>query len=166
MALIPLLGFCEIPRIKLTRGSSWIFGTSLVRSSQRTTENFRRIRERLQTAQNRQKSYADRRRSNLEYQWVTVEASFGPRYAGSFTVLARVGRVAYRLELPEVLGQTHNTFYLRKCLADETTHIPLDDIQVDESLNYVGGARQKGEEEAIEQRDRNDEGAVATSEKI
>ncbi|KAJ9552381.1 hypothetical protein OSB04_016426 [Centaurea solstitialis] len=26
-----VLGFCEIPRIKLTRGSSWIFGTSPVR---------------------------------------------------------------------------------------------------------------------------------------
>ncbi|KAJ9550808.1 hypothetical protein OSB04_014853 [Centaurea solstitialis] len=57
-----------------------------------------------------------------------------------FTVLARVGRVAYRLELPEVLGQIHDTFHvsqLRKCLADESAHVPLDDIQVDESLNYA-----------------------------
>ncbi|KAJ9539197.1 hypothetical protein OSB04_031930 [Centaurea solstitialis] len=64
----------------------------------------------------------------------------GPRYIGLFTVLARIGKVAYRLELPEVLGQIHNTFHvcqLRKCLADETAHVSLDDIQVDESLNYV-----------------------------
>ncbi|KAJ9549517.1 hypothetical protein OSB04_022060 [Centaurea solstitialis] len=91
---------------------------------QRTTEDIQRIRERLRTAQSRQKSYADRRRSDLEFQ------------VGDRVLL----KVAYRLELPAVLGQIHSTFHvsqLRKCLADETAHIPLDDIQVDESLNYV-----------------------------
>ncbi|KAJ9556692.1 hypothetical protein OSB04_011306 [Centaurea solstitialis] len=123
---------------------------------QRTTEDIQRIRERLRTAQSRQKSYADRRRSDLEFQvedrvllkvspWKGVirfrkRGKLGPRYIGPFTILARVGKVAYRLELPAVLGQIHSMFHvsqLRKCLADETAHIPLDDIQVDESLNYV-----------------------------
>ncbi|KAJ9541425.1 hypothetical protein OSB04_027931 [Centaurea solstitialis] len=123
---------------------------------QQTTEHIQRIRERLRTAQSRQKSYADKRRSNLEFQvgdrvllkvspWKGVirfrkRGKLGPRYIGPFTVLARVGKVAYRLELPEVLGQIHDTFHvsqLRKCLADESAHVPLDDIQVDESLNYV-----------------------------
>ncbi|KAJ9560732.1 hypothetical protein OSB04_005892 [Centaurea solstitialis] len=123
---------------------------------QRTTEDIQRIRERLRTAQSRQKSYAYRRRSELEFQvgdrvllkvspWKGVirfrkRGKLGPRYIGPFTVLARVGKVAYHLELPEVLGQIHSTFHvsqLRKCLADETAHIPLDDIQVDEGLNYV-----------------------------
>ncbi|KAJ9561986.1 hypothetical protein OSB04_007146 [Centaurea solstitialis] len=123
---------------------------------QRTTEDIQRIRERLRTAQSRQKSYADRRRSDLEFQvgdrvllkvspWKGVirfrkRGKLGPRYIGPFTVLAHVGKVAYRLELPVVLGQIHSTFHvsqLRKCLADETAHIPLDDIQVDENLNYV-----------------------------
>ncbi|KAJ9566522.1 hypothetical protein OSB04_002488 [Centaurea solstitialis] len=52
----------------------------------------------------------------------------------------QIGKVAYRLELPDVLGQIHDTFHvsqLRKCLTDETAHVPLDNIQVDESLNYV-----------------------------
>ncbi|KAJ9565976.1 hypothetical protein OSB04_001942 [Centaurea solstitialis] len=106
--------------------------------------------------ESRQKSYADKRRSDLEFQvgdrvllkvspWKGVirfrkRGKLGPRYIGPFTVLARVGKVAYRLELPEVLGQIHDTFHvsqLRKCLADETAHVPLDDIQVDESLNYI-----------------------------
>jgi hypothetical protein len=51
-----------------------------------------------------------------------------------------VGKVAYRLELPPELEQIHNTFHvsqLRKCLADETAHVPLGDIEVDERRNYV-----------------------------
>ncbi|KAJ9542719.1 hypothetical protein OSB04_029225 [Centaurea solstitialis] len=123
---------------------------------QQTTEHIQRIRERLRTAQNRQKSYADKRRSDLEFQvgdrvllkvspWKGVirfrkRGKLGPRYIGPFTVLARVGKVAYRLELPEVLGQIHDTFHvsqLRKCLADESAHVPMDDIQVDGGLNYI-----------------------------
>ncbi|KAJ9541669.1 hypothetical protein OSB04_028175 [Centaurea solstitialis] len=52
----------------------------------------------------------------------------------------KITGVTYRLELSEVLGQIRDTFHvsqLRKCLAGETTLIPLDDIHVDESLNYV-----------------------------
>ncbi|KAD1904839.1 hypothetical protein E3N88_42145 [Mikania micrantha] len=56
------------------------------------------------------------------------------------TPVSRVGNVAYRLELPEELKLIHSTFhvsYLRKCLADESTYVPLEDIEVDEKLNYV-----------------------------
>ena len=64
----------------------------------------------------------------------------GPRYIGPFRVSARVGKVAYRLELPEELGQIHDTFHvsqLRKCIVDESAVVPLEDIQVDVSLNYA-----------------------------
>ncbi|KAI3670854.1 hypothetical protein L1987_87496 [Smallanthus sonchifolius] len=52
----------------------------------------------------------------------------------------RVGSVAYRLQLPDALAGIHPTFHvshLRKCLADATEHVPLDDIVVDDKLNYV-----------------------------
>ena len=51
-----------------------------------------------------------------------------------------MGKVAYRLELPAELSHIHNPFHvsqLRKCVADETTMVSLEDIQVDESLNYI-----------------------------
>ena len=64
----------------------------------------------------------------------------GPRYIGPYRIVARVGEVAYRLELPEQLSQIHNTFHVsqfRKCVTEESTIVPLEDIQLDERLNYV-----------------------------
>ncbi|GJZ99575.1 putative reverse transcriptase domain-containing protein [Tanacetum coccineum] len=46
----------------------------------------------------------------------------------------------YRLRLPEELNGVHDTFYvsnLKKCLADPTLQIPLDEIQVDAKLNFI-----------------------------
>ncbi|KAI3712329.1 hypothetical protein L1987_70880 [Smallanthus sonchifolius] len=111
---------------------------------------------RLKAAQDRQKSYADNRKRVIEFQvgdfvllkvspWKRVirfrkRGKLSPRFIRLFKVMARVGVVAYRLELPEGLSRLHNTFHvshLRKCLAEESTFVPLDDIELDERLNYV-----------------------------
>ncbi|KAI3778451.1 hypothetical protein L2E82_07749 [Cichorium intybus] len=121
-----------------------------------TTEKIQVIRDHLATARSRQKSYADKRRSDLEFQvgdsvllkvspWKGVirfrkRGKLGPRFIGPYKVIARVGEVAYRLELPVELSLIHDTFHvsqLRKCVVDETTVVPLEDIQIDERLNYV-----------------------------
>ncbi|GJV99310.1 putative reverse transcriptase domain-containing protein [Tanacetum coccineum] len=52
----------------------------------------------------------------------------------------RRGTVAYRLELLEKLSRVHSTFHvskLKKCIADEPLAIPLDEIQVDDKLNFI-----------------------------
>ncbi|GJV50897.1 putative reverse transcriptase domain-containing protein [Tanacetum coccineum] len=63
-----------------------------------------------------------------------------PRYIGPFKIIAKVGIVAYRLELPEQLSRVHSTFHvsnLKKCMADEPLAIPLDEIQIDDKLYFI-----------------------------
>ncbi|GKB59920.1 putative reverse transcriptase domain-containing protein [Tanacetum coccineum] len=63
-----------------------------------------------------------------------------PRFVGPFEIVEKVGLVAYRLDLPEKLNGVHDTFYvsnLKKCLADLTLQVPLDEIRVDAKLNFV-----------------------------
>nr|GEU56667.1 hypothetical protein [Tanacetum cinerariifolium] len=63
-----------------------------------------------------------------------------PRYIGPFKILAKVGMLAYRLEIPEQLSRVHSTFHvsnLKKCFVDEPLAIPLDEIQIDDKLNFI-----------------------------
>ncbi|GKB37510.1 hypothetical protein Tco_0882452 [Tanacetum coccineum] len=63
-----------------------------------------------------------------------------PRYVGPFRIIERIGPVAYRLELPQELSRVHNVFHvcnLKKCLSDDTLVIPLEEIQLDDKLNFV-----------------------------
>ncbi|GKA22840.1 putative reverse transcriptase domain-containing protein [Tanacetum coccineum] len=121
-----------------------------------TTEKIVQIKSRIQASHDRQKSYADVRRKPLEFQvgdkvllkvspWKGVicfgkRGKLNPRYIGPFKIIAKVGTVAYRLELPEKLSRVHSTFHvskLKKCMADEPLAIPLDEIQVDDKLNFI-----------------------------
>ena len=64
----------------------------------------------------------------------------GPIYNGPFRIIAQVGKVTYRLDLPEELRQIHITFHvsrLWKCLVDDSMVIPLEGIQVDDRMNYI-----------------------------
>nr|GEZ82433.1 putative reverse transcriptase domain-containing protein [Tanacetum cinerariifolium] len=62
------------------------------------------------------------------------------RYVGPFKVLAKVGKVAYRLELPQELSKVHHTFHMynmKKCYVDEPLAMPLEGIHVDDKLQFV-----------------------------
>ncbi|GJR38267.1 putative reverse transcriptase domain-containing protein [Tanacetum coccineum] len=121
-----------------------------------TTEKIIQIKKRIHVARDRQKIYADRRRKPLEFQVgnkVTLKVSpskgvirFGkrgklnPRFIGPFKVLVKDGTNAYRLELPNQISLIHSTFHvsnLKKCFSDRPLPIPLDEIQIDDKLNFI-----------------------------
>ncbi|GJS33664.1 putative nucleotidyltransferase, ribonuclease H [Tanacetum coccineum] len=94
-----------------------------------TTEKIIQIKKRIQAARDKQKSYADRRRKPLEFEvgdkvmlkvspWKGVirfgkRGKLNPRYIGPFKILAK------------------------KCFVDEPLVIPLDEIQIDDKLNFI-----------------------------
>ncbi|GJZ82020.1 putative reverse transcriptase domain-containing protein, partial [Tanacetum coccineum] len=114
------------------------------------------IKKHIQAARDRQKSYVDRRRKPLEFEvgdrvmlkvlsWKGVicfgkRGKLNPRYIGPFKILAKVGTVAYRLELSEQLSQVYSSFHvsnLKKCFSDEPLAIPLDEIHIDDKPNFI-----------------------------
>ncbi|GJX08033.1 putative reverse transcriptase domain-containing protein [Tanacetum coccineum] len=130
-----------------------ILGPELI---QETTKKIIQIKQRMQAARDRQKSYADLKRKPMEFQvgdkvmlkvspWKGVvrfgkRGKLNPRYVGPFKVIERVGEVAYKLELPEELSRVHNTFHvsnLKKCHADEPLAVPLDGLHLDDKLHFV-----------------------------
>ncbi|GJY62059.1 hypothetical protein Tco_0462716 [Tanacetum coccineum] len=75
-----------------------------------------------------------------------VEFSYNNSYHSSvrcaplWAEVGEVGPVAYRLDFPKELNGIHDTFHvsnLKKCLADPTLQVPLDEIRVDAKLNFV-----------------------------
>nr|GEW63566.1 reverse transcriptase domain-containing protein [Tanacetum cinerariifolium] len=121
-----------------------------------TTKKIIQIKKRIQVARDRKKSYVDKRRKPLEFQTrdkVMLKVSpwkglirFGkrgkinPRYVKPFKILTKEGTVAYRLELLEQLSRVHSTFHisnLKKCFSDEPLAIPLDEIHIDDKLNFI-----------------------------
>ena len=117
-------------------GESSITGPDLIRD---TSEKVSLIRQRLLTAQSRQKSYANVRRRPLEFEvgdhvFLKVMPKrrvvmFGkrgnllPRFIGPFEILERIGSVAYWLALPPSMTGVHEVFHvsmLRKYTPDPT----------------------------------------------
>nr|GEV82621.1 putative reverse transcriptase domain-containing protein [Tanacetum cinerariifolium] len=134
-------------------GDSQLTGPELIHD---TTEKIVQIKNRLLAARSHQKSYADRRLKPLEFKvddMLLLKVSpwkgavhFGNReklsscYIGPFKILARVGLVAYKLELLKVLKGIHSTFYvsnLKKCLAKDDVVVPIDEIQLDDKLYMI-----------------------------
>nr|GFA29946.1 putative reverse transcriptase domain-containing protein [Tanacetum cinerariifolium] len=143
----------KLPKAAAGQDTIWLTVPEIIHE---TTEKIVQIKSCIQAARDRQKSYTDIRRKPLEFQvgdkvmlkvspWKGV-IHFGkwgklnPLYIGLFKILAKVGTAAYRIELPEQLSRVHSTFHvskIKKCMADELLAIPLDEIQVDDKLNFI-----------------------------
>nr|GFA43728.1 putative reverse transcriptase domain-containing protein [Tanacetum cinerariifolium] len=134
-------------------GESQLTGPELI---QETMKNIVLIKQRMQAAQDRQKNYADRKGKPMEFEivdrvmlkmspWKGV-VRFGkcgklnPRYVRPFKVLAKVGKVAYKLELSQELSRVHHTFHvsnLKKCYSDEPLVMPLEGVHIDDTLQFM-----------------------------
>ncbi|XP_031258854.1 uncharacterized protein LOC116116962 [Pistacia vera] len=123
--------------------------------TQKMIEDVKLIRERMKQAQDRQKSYADPKRKDIEFQVgdkVFVKISpykgmmrFGrkgklaPRYIGPYEVLEKVGKIAYRLALLASMDRIHNVFHvflLRKYVSDPLHILQANEVELKDELIY------------------------------
>ncbi|KAG8474895.1 hypothetical protein CXB51_031561 [Gossypium anomalum] len=120
-----------------------------------TEEKVKVIRDCLKAASDRQKSYADLKRKEIEYQvgdkvflkvslWKKVlrfckKGKLSPRFIGPFEVIERVGPVAYRLSFPSKLQKMYYVFHvsmLRRYRSDSSHIISPIEIELRPDMTY------------------------------
>nr|GEV01860.1 reverse transcriptase domain-containing protein [Tanacetum cinerariifolium] len=72
--------------------------------------------------------------------WQIMQEALGTKLDMSTDYHPKTDGQTYRLRLLEELNGVHDTFHmsnLKKCLADPTLQVPLDEIQVDVKLNFI-----------------------------
>ncbi|KAL5556863.1 hypothetical protein UlMin_039099 [Ulmus minor] len=133
-------------------GERKLLGPEIV---QKTVDIVEKIRQRMKTAQSRQKSYADRRRKLLEFAigdkvFLKVAPMKGvmrfgkrgklsPRFIGPFEILERIGDLAYRVALPPAMSGIHNVFHvsmLRKYTPDPSHVLSYDTLDLRQDLTF------------------------------
>lgn len=119
------------------------------------------IRDKLKEAHERQKSYADKRRKDLEFEvgdavYLKMRTFRGtndlrklkklrPRYMGPYVITERIGAVAYRLNLPQELADFHNVFHisvLRKVVKEPQLIIPHPPQDLEKNLTIPAVPRE------------------------
>ncbi|XP_031248273.1 uncharacterized protein LOC116106053 [Pistacia vera] len=123
--------------------------------TQKMMEDIKLIRNRMKQAQDRQKSYVDSKRKDVEfevgdkvfikislYKWVMRfggKGKLAPRYIGPFEVLVRIGKLAYKLALPPNMNKVHNVFHvslLRRYISDPSHILKEEEVDLKENLVY------------------------------
>lgn len=114
------------------------------------------IRAKLKAAQDRQKSYADKKHRDVNFNvedkvflkvspWKGImrfgkKGKLSPRYIGPYEVIDKVEMLAYRLALPPELAQIHNVFHvsvLRKYVPDSSHILQTEPVELQKDLTYV-----------------------------
>ena len=143
---------CRTPVCWIELDEHKVIGPDLVK---KTEEKVRIIQQRLKAASDRQKSYVDRKREDIEYEvgdkvflkvlpwrkilWFGNKGKLSPRFIRPYEILERIGPIAYRLALQPELTKLHNVFHvsmLRKYRFDESNILPLQDIQVQSDFTF------------------------------
>ncbi|KAG8473027.1 hypothetical protein CXB51_034902 [Gossypium anomalum] len=143
---------CRTPSCWTELGERQVLGPELVVD---TEDKVKLIRDRLKEASDRQKSYADLKRKEIEYSvgdkvflkvspWKKLlqfgkKGKLSLRFIGPYRVLKRVGPVAYQLELPLKLDRIHDAFHasmLRRYRSDPTHVVPVAEIDVQTDLTF------------------------------
>ena len=149
---------CRTPLCWTELSEKKVIGPYLI---QETEEKVKMIRERLKVSADRQKSYADLKRKDIQYEigekvflkvspWKKVlrfgkNGKLSPRFIGQYEMIEKVGLVAYRLALPPELEMIHNVFHvsmLRRYRSDPSHVVFSEVIELRPDLTY--------EEEPIE----------------
>ena len=135
---------CRTPVCWMELNEHKMIGPDIVKD---TEEKVQFIRQMLKATNDRQKSYADLKRRDIEYEVgdkVFLKVSprrkilrFGkkgkssPRFIEPYEILERIGPVAYLLALPLELAKLHNVFYvsmLQRYHSDGSHILPVQDI--------------------------------------
>jgi hypothetical protein len=143
---------CRTPLNWSETGERQLFGPDMIQEAE---EQVRIIREKLKTAQSRQKSQYDRHHKTMTYEVdekaylrVTplkgthrfgIKGKLAPRYIGPFRILAKRGEVAYQLELPPQLSRVHDVFHvsqLRRCFSDPIRGVDHETLDLQDNLTY------------------------------
>ena len=133
-------------------GEKVLLGPELVNQA---VEKIHVVRQRMREAQDRYKSYADKRRRPLEFEVgehvflkvspvkgvvrFGIKGKLSPRYVGPYEILERIGPMAYRLALPSSLSEIHNVFHvsqLRKCLSSPESVLVVHPPDLRPNLSY------------------------------
>ncbi|KAJ8760411.1 hypothetical protein K2173_015078 [Erythroxylum novogranatense] len=146
---------CRTPVCWTELSENKMIGLDIVKD---TEEKIQIIQQRLKAASDRQKSYVDLKRKDIEFQvgdkvflkvspWKHIlrfgkKGKLSPRFIGPYEILKRVGPVAYQLALPGELARLHDVFHvsmLRRYRSDVTHKIPMQEIQVQQDLSFEEG---------------------------
>ena len=122
---------------------------------QLTTKNIHMVQANLKVAKDKQRSYANIKQANIEYNmgdkvFLRISPSKGvirfskceklsPRFIEPYEIMERIGHVAYHLALPPKLAGVHDMFYvlmLRQYRSDPSHILQEQSIKLKENINY------------------------------
>ena len=143
---------CRTPLCWTELSEKKVIGPYLI---QETGENMKMIKERLKVAANRQKSYSDLNKKDIQYEidekvflkvspWKKVmrfgkNGKLSLRLIESYEMIEKVGPVAYRLAFPLELEKIHNVFQvsmLRRYRSDPSHVVYSKVVELKLDLTY------------------------------